>query len=102
MEEKTEKSRKEKIPRQAMPEQDPKERIRNFEEVPRGYTPETAILEAKRCIQCKKPGCVEGCPVDVKIPEFIRQIAEGDFPGAARTLKKTNSLPAVCGRVCPQ
>ena len=102
MEEKTEKSRKEKIPRQAMPEQDPKERIRNFEEVPRGYTPETAILEAKRCIQCKKPGCVDGCPVDVKIPEFIRQIAEGDFPGAARTLKKTNSLPAVCGRVCPQ
>jgi len=102
MEEKTEKPRKEKIPRQAMPEQDPKERIRNFEEVPRGYTPETAILEAKRCIQCKKPGCVEGCPVDVKIPEFIRQIAEGDFPGAARTLKKTNSLPAVCGRVCPQ
>jgi len=102
MEEKTEKPRKEKIPRQAMPEQDPKERIRNFEEVPRGYTPETAILEAKRCIQCKKPGCVDGCPVDVKIPEFIRQIAEGDFPGAARTLKKTNSLPAVCGRVCPQ
>ena len=102
MEEKTEKPRKEKIPRQAMPEQDPGERIRNFEEVPRGYAPETAILEAKRCIQCKKPGCVEGCPVDVKIPEFIRQIAEGDFPGAARTLKKTNSLPAVCGRVCPQ
>ena len=102
MEEKTEKPRKEKIPRQAMPEQDPKERIRNFEEVPRGYTPETAILEAKRCIQCKKPGCVEGCPVDVQIPKFIKQIAEGDFLGAARTLKETNSLPAVCGRVCPQ
>ena len=102
MEEKTEKPRKEKIPRQAMPEQDPGERIRNFEEVPRGYTPETAILEAKRCIQCKKPGCVEGCPVDVQIPKFIKQIAEGDFLGAARTLKETNSLPAVCGRVCPQ
>ena len=102
MEEKTEKPRKEKIPRQAMPEQDPGERIRNFEEVPRGYAPETAILEAKRCIQCKKPGCVEGCPVDVQIPKFIKQIAEGDFLGAARTLKETNSLPAVCGRVCPQ
>ena len=85
-----------------MPEQDPGERIRNFEEVPRGYAPETAILEAKRCIQCKKPGCVEGCPVDVQIPKFIKQIAEGDFLGAARTLKETNSLPAVCGRVCPQ
>ena len=102
MEEKTEKPRKEKIPRQAMPEQDPGERIRNFEEVPRGYAPETAILEAKRCIQCKKPGCVEGCPVEVQIPKFIKQIAEGDFLGAARTLKETNSLPAVCGRVCPQ
>ena len=102
MEEKTEKPRKEKIPRQAMPEQDPGERIRNFEEVPRGHAPETAILEAKRCIQCKKPGCVEGCPVDVQIPKFIKQIAEGDFLGAARTLKETNSLPAVCGRVCPQ
>jgi len=85
-----------------MPEQDPGERIRNFDEVPLGYAPETAMREAARCIQCKKPGCVAGCPVDVKIPEFIKQIAEGDFLAAARTLKETNSLPAVCGRVCPQ
>jgi glutamate synthase (NADPH) small chain len=96
------KPKKEKIPRQAMPEQDPGDRVKNFDEVPCGYPLETAILEAKRCIQCKKPGCVEGCPVDVRIPEFIKQIAEGDFIGAARTLKETNCLPAVCGRVCPQ
>lgn len=94
--------KREKIPRQHMPEQDPKERIRNFNEVPLGYTPELAMREAKRCIQCKKPGCIQGCPVDVQIPQFIKQIAEGDFLGAARTLKETNSLPAVCGRVCPQ
>jgi len=102
METEPKKEKREKIPRQAMPEQGPAERIRNFDEVPLGYTPETAILEAKRCIQCKKPSCIEGCPVDVRIPEFIKQIAEGDFLGAARTLKETNSLPAVCGRVCPQ
>jgi glutamate synthase (NADPH) small chain len=63
---------------------------------------ETAILEATRCIQCKKPGCMSGCPVDVKIPEFVSLIAEGNFLGAAKTLKETNSLPAVCGRVCPE
>lgn len=102
METEPKKEKKEKIPRQAMPEQDPAERKRNFNEVPLGYAEETAILEAKRCIQCKKPGCVGGCPVDVQIPEFIQKIANGDFTGAARTLKETNSLPAVCGRVCPQ
>jgi glutamate synthase (NADPH/NADH) small chain len=102
METEPKKEKKEKVPRQKMPEQDPAERIRNFDEVPLGYTPETAILEAKRCIQCKKPSCIEGCPVDVRIPEFIKRIAEGDFLGAARKLKETNSLPAVCGRVCPQ
>ena len=102
METEVKKEKKVKVPRQAMPEQDPGERKRNFDEVPLGYSAETAILEANRCIQCKKPTCVSGCPVDVKIPEFIRQIAEGDFLGAARTLKDTNSLPAVCGRVCPQ
>jgi len=102
METESRKEKKEKVPRQAMPEQDPKVRRGNFDEVPLGYTPETAMREAARCIQCKKPGCVGGCPVDVRIPEFIRQIAEGDFLGAARTLKDTNSLPAVCGRVCPQ
>jgi glutamate synthase (NADPH/NADH) small chain len=98
--EKTEK--KEKIPRQPMPEQDPKERSKNFTEVPYGYTPELAQKEASRCLQCKKPKCVEGCPVGVKIPEFVKLIAEGDFIGAAKKLKEDNSLPAVCGRVCPQ
>jgi glutamate synthase (NADPH/NADH) small chain len=102
MENKEKKEKKEKIPRQAMPEQDPKKRVTNFEEVPYGYTAEIAMTEAKRCIQCKKPACVAGCPVDVKIPEFIKLIADGDFIGAARKLKETNGLPAVCGRVCPQ
>ena len=93
---------KDKIPRQKMPEQDPKVRVHNFDEVPLGYTEEMAVLEAKRCIQCKKPTCMTGCPVDVDIPGFIKLIAEGDFTGAARRLKETNCLPAVCGRVCPQ
>ena len=91
-----------KIPRQPMPEQDPKVRARNFDEVPLGYTPEMAKTEALRCIQCKNPACVEGCPVQVDIPGFIAKVAEGDFIGAARHIKKTNALPAVCGRVCPQ
>ncbi|MDP2690138.1 MAG: NAD(P)-dependent oxidoreductase, partial [Deltaproteobacteria bacterium] len=91
-----------KIPRQSMPEQAPLERVRNFYEVPYGYTPELAIEEAKRCIQCKKPLCVGGCPVNIDIPWFIRLIAEGKFVEAARKLKETNGLPAVCGRVCPQ
>jgi len=101
--EKTEKKeKKEKVPRQAMPEQDPKKRIRNFKEVPYGYNAELALKEASRCIQCKKPTCVEGCPVDVAIPEFLKLIAEGHFIEAAWKLKETNALPAVCGRVCPQ
>ncbi|MCD6486042.1 MAG: NADPH-dependent glutamate synthase [Syntrophobacterales bacterium] len=95
-------SKKEKIPRQMMPEQDPKVRSTNFDEVPLGYTEEQAVLEAKRCIQCKKPTCVTGCPVDVDIPGFIKLIAERNFTGAARRIKGTNSLPAICGRVCPQ
>ena len=96
------KEKKEKVPRQKMPEQEPSVRVRNFGEVPIGYSEETAITEAKRCIQCKKPGCIAGCPVDVDIPGFIRLIAEGNFIEAALKLKETNSLPAVCGRVCPQ
>jgi len=96
------KEKKEKVPRQAMPEQDPKKRIRNFKEVPYGYNAELALREASRCIQCKKPTCVEGCPVDVAIPEFLKLIAEGHFIEAAWKLKETNALPAVCGRVCPQ
>lgn len=96
------KEKKERVPRHAMPEQDPKVRVKNFQEVPLGYTPEMAIAEAKRCIMCKKPGCVAGCPVDIDIPGFIKLIADGDFIGAAKKLKETNCLPAVCGRVCPQ
>ena len=93
---------KPKIPRQPMPEQDPRRRRTNFEEVPRGYTEETAMLEASRCIQCKKPGCVAGCPVNINIPAFIKKIAEGKFVDALLKLKEQTALPAVCGRVCPQ
>lgn len=91
-----------KVPRQPMPEQDPRRRRYNFEEVPRGYSAETAILEATRCIQCKKPGCVAGCPVNIHIPAFIKLIAEGRFVDALLKLKEQTALPAVCGRVCPQ
>jgi glutamate synthase (NADPH/NADH) small chain len=85
-----------------MPEQEPKVRAKNFNEVPFGYTPELAQLESNRCLQCKKPKCIEGCPVEIDIPAFIKLIHEGDFIGAGRKLKERNSLPAVCGRVCPQ
>jgi glutamate synthase (NADPH/NADH) small chain len=88
--------------RTPMPEQDPAERVRNFYEVPLGYTAEQAMEEASRCIQCKKPLCVGGCPVNIDIPWFIKYIAEGKFLEAAHKLKETNGLPAVCGRVCPQ
>lgn len=90
---------KERVP---MREQDPLARGKNFEEVPYGYSEAEAVLEAGRCLKCKKPLCVEGCPVNVKIPEFIGLIAEGRFAEASRKLKETNALPAVCGRVCPQ
>ena len=88
--------------RTPMPEQDPRERIHNFDEVPFGYTPEQAQKEASRCLQCKKPVCICGCPVAVDIPGFVKLIAEGDFAAAARRIKTTNALPAICGRVCPQ
>lgn len=91
-----------KIPRQKMPEQKPEDRIRNFSEVPLGYVAEIAKAEASRCLQCKKPICISGCPVEIDIPAFIKLIAEGDFVAAARKIKEENSLPAVCGRVCPQ
>ncbi len=94
--------KKQRPPRQKMPEQPAAERVRNFNEVPYGYSADLAQLEASRCLQCKKPACVDGCPVCVDIPGFIKKVAEGDFLGAARTLKADNSLPAVCGRVCPQ
>ena len=85
-----------------MREQPPEVRVRNNLEVPYGYSDEEAINEAKRCLQCKKPLCVSGCPVEIDIPGFIARIAEGDFAGAIRVLKEKNVLPAVCGRVCPQ
>lgn len=91
-----------KLPRNKMPEQKPEERNKNFLEVPLGYSPETAISEAKRCLQCKKPGCVSGCPVNVDIPAFIKLIAEGNFKASIRKIWERNALPAVCGRVCPQ
>ncbi len=89
-------------PRQKMPERPAEERIKDFLEVPLGYTEEQAVLEAERCLQCKKPKCVEGCPVNVDIPGFIALIKERKFMEAARKIKETNSLPAICGRVCPQ
>ncbi|MFV0438872.1 MAG: NADPH-dependent glutamate synthase [Desulfopila sp.] len=88
--------------RMPMPEQDPKVRARNFLEVPTGYTPKMAQEEASRCLQCKKPACVEGCPVGVDIPGFIDLLSQGDVTGAIRNLWSKNALPAVCGRVCPQ
>ena len=85
-----------------MPEQEPLVRNKNFDEVALGYTEEMAIDEAKRCLHCLRPACVSGCPVNVHIPEFIAKVAEGDFDGAYAVITATNSLPAICGRVCPQ
>ena len=85
-----------------MPEQDPQVRAHNFQEVTLGYTPEMAMEEAARCLGCKKPKCVEGCPVNVRIPEFIDKVAEGDFKAAYEIITSTNALPALSGRVCPQ
>jgi glutamate synthase (NADPH/NADH) small chain len=96
---------KEKKPRKgrvAMPEQDARLRARNFLEVPTGYTPEMAQEEAARCLQCKNPACVPGCPVGIDIPGFIQQIKDGEFTRSIRHIWTMNSLPAVCGRVCPQ
>ena len=83
-------------------EQDPKVRARNFKEVCEGYTAEEAMNEASRCLNCKNKPCMTGCPVQVKIPEFIALVAEGKFLEAAAKIKETSALPAVCGRVCPQ
>ncbi len=91
-----------KIPRQEMPEQDQVLRVHNFNEVPYGLTTELALLEAGRCLQCKQPKCVEGCPVNINIPEFIRLIAEEKIEDAVMKVKETNLFPAICGRVCPQ
>ena len=91
-----------KIPRQQMPEQDNVERSHNFKEVNLGFTEELAVLEAQRCLQCPKPACVDGCPVGVKIGDFITLVAEGKYMDAAAKIKEDNMLPAICGRVCPQ
>lgn len=85
-----------------MPEQDPNVRNKNFDEVALGYTAEMAMEEATRCLNCKNKPCVNGCPVNVPIPEFIAKVAEGDFEGAYEVITSENALPAICGRVCPQ
>ncbi len=95
-------TKKEKMPRQPMPEQEPDVRKRNFDEVPFGYSKELAMNEAQRCLQCKKPSCIEGCPVSIDIPGFIKSIKEGELTKAVRKIWERNALPAVCGRVCPQ
>ena len=90
------------LTRNEMPVQDAKVRAHNFDEVALGYTEEQAIDEANRCLNCKNMPCVDGCPVKIHIPEFISKIKEGDFEGAYQIITKSSSLPAVCGRVCPQ
>ena len=91
-----------RIPRVPVREQDPKVRATNFEEVCYGYDLEEAMLEASRCLHCKNPRCVTACPVGLQIPDFIAKVVEGDIAGAAGVIAKDSSLPAVCGRVCPQ
>ena len=86
----------------AIQEQDPQTRNKNFAEVAIGYTPAMAIEEATRCLQCKHKPCVAGCPVKVRIPEFIEKVAAGDFEAAYDIITSTNAMPAICGRVCPQ
>lgn len=91
-----------KIPRVPVREQDPKVRATNFDEVCYGYNNDEATLEASRCLNCKKPRCVDNCPVSINIPGFVMKVAEGDFAGAASIIAQDSSLPSVCGRVCPQ
>ena len=91
-----------KMPRHAMPAQEPDVRNKNFSEVALGYTKEMAMEEATRCLGCPKMPCKNGCPVQINIPDFIAKVAEGDFEAAYQIINKTSSLPAVCGRVCPQ
>jgi len=91
-----------KLPRVQMPEQDPDKRNKNFNEVNQGLEKEKAMREAARCLDCPTPTCISGCPVNINIPGFIKEIERGDFLNSAKVLKETNALPAVCGRVCPQ
>ena len=90
------------LERVQMGKKSPEERIKNFEEVALGYTASEAIKEAKRCLLCRRPPCVKGCPVEIDIPGFIREIAKGEFQKAVEVIKETNLLPGICGRVCPQ
>ncbi len=101
-EEKPKRERKPPTKKVPMPEQDPDVRKHNFEEVALGYSEKEALDEAEKCLQCRNPKCIGGCPVEVPIKDFINLIREGDFMAAAAKIKETNSLPAVCGRVCPQ
>src|SRR5512140_3749462 len=90
------------LPKVFWAEQDPRKRVTNIQEVPFAYSNDQARAEAVRCLQCKAEPCVSGCPVAVDVPKFLRLVAEGDFREAIRTIKSTNLLPAICGRVCPQ
>ncbi|WP_338587477.1 NADPH-dependent glutamate synthase [Clostridium baratii] len=92
----------ERLKRIPVREQDPKERAKNFKEVCLGYNEDEAVREAKRCLNCKNPRCVEGCPVSIDIPGFVKEVSEGNFEEAAKVISKYSALPAVCGRVCPQ
>ncbi len=91
-----------RIDRRPMPQRSPEERNKDFEEVNRGLGPEEAVLEARRCLDCAKPGCITGCPVSIDIPTFVKLVEKGEFAAAAAKVREANSLPAVCGRVCPQ
>lgn len=91
-----------KLPRQGMPEQSPPSRVHNFSEVNLGYSPELARQEARRCLECRKPACMDNCPLGVKVREFVRLIVAGDFAAAAAKIREDNLLPAITGRVCPQ
>jgi glutamate synthase (NADPH/NADH) small chain len=96
------KVKKKKVPRTSMPQQDPKVRAKNFKEVATGYTEKDALLEASRCLQCKNPKCIKGCPVEIDIKEFIKLVDEKKFEESLEKIREKNTLPAICGRVCPQ
>lgn len=98
----TPRNKKLHLPRARMPEVDAQERVQSFIEVPRGYSEAQARAEADRCLDCKHPKCIDGCPVNINIPKFLKELRDGQFEAAALTLRHSNSLPAICGRVCPQ
>jgi glutamate synthase (NADPH/NADH) small chain len=102
MTEQGQQSKRPRMPRQKMPEQDPIQRAQNFYEVALGYDNDLALLEASRCLHCKKPFCMTGCPVEVDIPDFVEMVKAGDYVGAAWKIKEKNALPRIAGRVCPQ